>query len=204
MSERRTIAVSQRIDDHPERDERRDALDQRLAQWLIAAGRLPVPVPNGLGAQAVVIRWLEALGVGGIVLSGGGEIGQAPERDATERALLAYARDRGLPVLGICRGMQMMAVEAGASLKPVSGHVRTRHALRGAIRETVNSYHGNALAMCPSGYEVLAVSEDGEIEAIGNPTTGWEGWMWHPERDVPFAPWSLSRAGAVLRIGPSP
>lgn len=122
------VAVSQRVDHFPARDEVRDALDQRLASWLQANGCLPVPVPNRL---ADVSGWLARLGVQGLVLSGGNDIGAEPLRDATERAMLAHAMKHRLPLLGICRGMQMLALWAGGQLEKVSGHVGTRHRLQG-------------------------------------------------------------------------
>lgn len=49
------------------------------------------------------------------LLSGGNDIGKIDERDKTERRLLDYASDRALPALGLCRGMQMMALWAGGA-----------------------------------------------------------------------------------------
>ncbi|PCR98231.1 gamma-glutamyl-gamma-aminobutyrate hydrolase [Pseudomonas fluorescens] len=185
----KVVAVSQRVDSHPERGETRDALDQRLIGFLLAAGFVPVPVPNGLPLD----HWLAAVAPHAIVLSGGNDIGQCPARDHTESELLDHARARQLPVLGICRGMQMLAHWSGGELKPVTGHVRTRHQLSGRIVAEVNSYHGLALASCPQGFEVMARSEDGEIEAIRHLQLPWEGWMWHPEREADFAFHDLQR-----------
>jgi putative glutamine amidotransferase len=89
--------------------------------------------------------------------------------------------------------MQMLAHWSGVSLKPVTGHVRTRHQLSGQIAAEVNSYHSLALADCPPGFEVLARSEDGEIEAIRHLQRPWQGWMWHPERENDFASHDLQR-----------
>ncbi|MBU6956867.1 gamma-glutamyl-gamma-aminobutyrate hydrolase family protein [Pseudomonas sp. CVAP len=197
----KVVAVSQRVDVIPERGENRDALDQRLVTLLLVAGFIPVPIPNGLYLQTpdggvihdALDDWLNAVSPQAIVLSGGNDIGQCSARDLTESRLLDHARSHNLPVLGICRGMQMIAHSEGGELKPVTGHVRTRHTLSGQIVAEVNSYHSFALADCPEGFEVLARSEDGEIEAIRHLSLPWEGWMWHPEREAFFASHDVHR-----------
>jgi len=190
-------AVSQRVDVLEQREERRDGLDQRLAQFLLAAGCLTAPVPNGYAGAAALADWLARIRPDLVVLTGGGDIGRHPERDATERVLLEYAGSR--PLLGICRGMQVLAEAGGAALRPLAGHIRSRHRLAGEIGGTVNSYHGLGLAACPPDYAVLARSEEGEIEAIGHLHRPWEGWMWHPEREAEFDPRDLQRLRELIR-----
>jgi gamma-glutamyl-gamma-aminobutyrate hydrolase PuuD len=192
------IAVSQRVDRYPARDENRDAVDQRLLEFVAACGGLPVPVPNTLAYNDDLAPWLNVVRPAAIVLSGGNDIGSCTERDSTERELLSYARMASIPVLGICRGMQMMAVWAGGELKQVAGHVRTRHRLSGEILGTANSYHAINLVECPPDFVILARSEDNEIEAIRHASLGWEGWMWHPEREMEFDRRDLTRMKGLM------
>lgn len=163
-----------------------DALAQNWATFLNTA--LPdaawIPLPN-LGANSIR-AYCEQWDINRLLLTGGEDIGVSHIRDETERDLLAWAKDRQLPVLGICRGMQMMAAYAGATLKPIDGHVQKRHVLSGDFVHEVNSFHNYGLADCPEGFVVSAKADDGEIEAICNTELHWEGWMWHPEREASF------------------
>ncbi len=194
----RAVAVSQRVDDHPLRRETRDALDQRLVQWLYRAGFVPYPVPNVLIDFSALEAWLDLLHPAGIVLSGGNDPGQIGLRDRTEEAMCDYARQHRLPLLGICRGMQMMGVWTQTEIRPVTGHVASRHSLSGELTGTVNSFHNYSLATCPAGFRVLAQSEDGEIEAVQHLTLPWEGWMWHPEREDTFSARDLQRLRSLF------
>jgi N5-(cytidine 5'-diphosphoramidyl)-L-glutamine hydrolase len=196
------VAVSQRVDRFPERQERRDALDQRIATWLERAGVLAFPVPNQWSAANNLRAWLDALQPEAVVLSGGEDLHQTPERDDTERALLRFAGENRLPMLGLCRGLQMMSVFAGGTLERLPDHAGCRHALVAAncseLSSAVNSFHAWGLKACPPGYEVLARAPDGSIEAIRHMTLPWEGWMWHPERESVFAASELSRLQSLL------
>jgi len=177
------VIVTQRVVHIEARNETADSLDQQLVDLLLSVGILPVPVSNRLVVRSRLEDWLNHVRPRGIVLSGGNDIGESPDRDQTELLLIAHARAHSLPLLGICRGMQMLGSWAGTGLKPVQNHVGQRHTLRGQIRGCVNSYHNFALSSCPREFAVLAQSEDGEIEAIRHEQLPWEGWMWHPERE---------------------
>lgn len=187
------VAVSQRVDAVPGREEIRDGIDQRLVNWISQAGGLPFPVPNGLTPGELAV-WIGTLKPRAIVLSGGADLGAFPLRDASERLLLDHAASRELPVLGICRGMQMMAVWLGCELQRVSGHVGVRHLLQGKLTGEVNSFHEWGLAASPPDCEVLAVAEDGSIEAMRHLIFPWEAWMWHPERERVFSAPDIDRA----------
>ncbi|WP_201241541.1 gamma-glutamyl-gamma-aminobutyrate hydrolase family protein [Halorhodospira halophila] len=190
--------MSQRRDAIDGRDETRDALDVRLAGLLWSLGFVPIPLCSAVAAAqgdatdnaCAAAAYLDALAPEGIVLSGGNDIGQAPERDRLEHAALAYARLPGVPVLGICRGLQMIHVHQGGELEPLSGHVAVEHTVTGAWlggQRRVNSYHDLGLAEEALGAELepLAWAEDGSVEALRHRDLPWLGIMWHPERDTP-------------------
>lgn len=183
------VAVSQRVDEYVDRKEVRDALDQQLVKFLMSAGYMPIPISNALlgdSNEQYFERWVAHVKPAAIVLSGGNDLGSNDLRDTAESRFLDYAEGERIPVLGICRGMQMMGVRAGSELVPVKGHVCTHHKLLGEIVGDVNSYHDFSLATCPDSYLVVARSADGVIEAIRHRDLPWEGWMWHPERVVGF------------------
>lgn len=203
------MAITQRIDSGAGGAELRDALDQRLVQWLVHAGFLPIPVPNTLSAtghpcESTLGSWLQAIQPGAAILSGGNDVGEYAARDETERYLLSWAETKRVPVLGICRGLQMMAVWAGVALVKKAGHVGIRHQLTVPVDKEewpteVNSYHNWGLPSCPEGFKVAALAEDGSIEAIKHVELPWEGWMWHPEREASFSLQDIKRLKRLFR-----
>src|SRR5580698_10911742 len=104
----KTIAITQRVAVIPQYGERRDCLDQAWARFIAACGLLPLALPN---IPEVALSLFRNVDVAGLLLTGGNDLaalgGDAPERDATENALVDDAEARGLPVLGVCRGMQL-------------------------------------------------------------------------------------------------
>jgi len=201
------VGITQRVDHITSRNEFRDALDRRLVEWLLQAGYLSTPIPNVLIKiktkersidETILKQWLETVKISALILSGGNDIGESPERDATERYLLSWAKLESIPVLGICRGLQMMTAVAGGKLVRIDNHVRTRHKIIHAkdsdnLPRIVNSYHSWGIDSIPDEYEILATSDDGRIEAIKHKEMRWEGWMWHPEREATFSLKELER-----------
>jgi len=185
------ILLSQSVCFESKRNETRDFIDHRLVNFLHTLGFVVIPVPNSLIGEVKdgiadannVVTWVNDFEVGGIVLSGGNDIGEFPARDFTEFSLLDLAIARRWPVLGICRGMQVIAKKFGSQLLPIGNHVCINHDIVGEINRNVNSYHRKHISECPDGFRVLARAEDGCIEAIRNDHLNWEGWMWHPERN---------------------
>lgn len=197
MSRRgRAIGITQRVDVVPQRGERRDALDQAWIALLSQLGFLPVPIPNRADLVPAV---LSDSSLAGVILSGGNDLVHfegastgAPERDACERALIDACAERDLPVLGVCRGMQMLCDHYGSRLEPIEGHVGGVHAidvskaaaLDLSSRTQVNSFHRFGVYPAGLGSELYAVATapDGSIEAVAHRRYRQAGIMWHPER----------------------
>ena len=132
-----------------------------------------------------------------MVLSGGETIARLQERDSFELSLLKEAEDSGLPVLGICRGMQVILSAKGAVATEISNHAGTRHPLTGTISGEVNSFHDLGFTSVPNGFEVLSTAPDGSIEAVYCSKSNWLGIMWHPEREATI---DAEQASIILQM----
>jgi N5-(cytidine 5'-diphosphoramidyl)-L-glutamine hydrolase len=183
----KAVAVSQRVVVDPPHGTRRDCLDQVWIKFLVRCGLTPIPVPNSVDAALAICDQ-----VSGIVLTGGNDLtaygGDAPERDETETALLDLAERRGLPVLGVCRGMQVIQHRFGGQLKKVQGHVapRQRISIDGRSLE-VNSFHNFGATEVHLPLVSWAIADDGVIKAVRHQARPMIGVMWHPERLEPFS-----------------
>lgn len=182
------VLYTQRVEIVKSYGERRDCADQNIPRFIEACGYLPVPVPN---VWSIVEQVLLSMSPAGIVLTGGNSLekygGDAPERDEVERKLLSFAIEKGIPVYGICRGMQMIEDFFGNALEDVQGHVAQRHEIFGLMGQmVVNSFHNQASFELKQPLEILAQTREGVIEAVCFREKKILGTMWHPEREVPF------------------
>lgn len=209
------VSATRRTDQGRERV----ALSTTYVRALARVGLVPIVVPPTLDPDAacgVLDR------VQGLVLSGGEDVEPArygtiphpkleetdPARDAVELALIAGAARRALPVLAICRGLQILNVALGGTLYqdlasecpgPIDHADRNvRHALRiephsrlhtamvGAA-PTVNTRHHQAIRDVAPGLRVTARAADGVIEGVERRDAGapWTlAVQWHPEDDL--------------------
>lgn len=182
------IAVSQRVVTDSNTRERRDALDQSWPGFLKHCGLLPLIIPNHLPTVKPLIQRNTLCG---ILLTGGNDLaaygGDAPERDEVEAYLLSRAKATNLPLLGVCRGMQMIMHDAGVKLEPVQGHVSARQTIEiDGVQQTVNSYHTLGAVHATAQLRVWARSDDGVVKAIHSNDKPITGIMWHPERISPY------------------
>ena len=187
-----------------------------------AGGRLITMRPDAAGdpdvnPEAVKVL-LEEEKIDGVLLTGGGDVdpklyGGDPNttrlvhrlRDDFEIALIRAARERGLPMLGICRGCQILNIALGGTIRNLRKEqdvkglhlVLTGHMVEldpgSKLAETLGvrhltkvvSLHGNAVGKPAPGVRIAATGPGGVVEAIEADSAGQTGWIvgiqWHPE-----------------------
>jgi len=174
-------------------DEPRDCIARNWAIFIQRAlpGCRWLPVPN-IGEAAA--EYARGWGLDGFILSGGDDIGASPVRDETEASLLRLAQAARMPVLGVCRGAQMLNAHLGGTIAPCRGHVASRHAVTlsrsvgsHGVGDTieVNSFHQMAVPVDGLGNGLLPLALDGtgNVEGFIHASLPWAGVMWHPERE---------------------
>jgi putative glutamine amidotransferase len=187
------------------------SLNMSYVAAVARAGGIPVPVPPS-GADVVAL----VAGLDGLILTGGGDLDPAcygeepaaevygvdPERDRLEFAALAAAEQADVPVLAICRGLQLVNVSRGGSLiqhvDDEALHWQTTPAHEGAHavdihpgsrlasfvgpeQLMVNSYHHQAIGRLGDGLVVVA-DAGGLVEAFETTDGLVLGVQWHPEQ----------------------
>ncbi len=196
-------------------DNKRFSLPSVYVDAVRRAGGIPVLIPPGEPDLTQLLDLLD-----GVILSGGGDIDPQlyagtrhetiymldPERDSSEIKLARLLVDQDLPVLGICRGTQILNVALGGTLiehlpdvvgeevlhrapprLPVSHEVTVAPDSRlAAILRQTNvspaSWHHQAIRQPAPGLQVVASATDGTIEAVEMPSHRWLiAVQWHPE-----------------------
>ena len=199
---------------------KRSYVNKDYVDSVIQAGGTPLIIPFSEDNE-VIASQMELLD--GLILSGGHDVfpyhyGQEPtrplgevfpERDKYEYELFKLAQEKNIPVLGICRGLQIMNTYAGGTLhqdlcfinsdKPILKHWQGNHpsqethlvsveegsklsSIFGEQSFLVNSFHHQVLDKVAEGYKVVAKASDVVVEAIEKVDANFVvGVQWHPE-----------------------
>lgn len=182
------IAITQRVEEYSKYKERRDVIDQKWIELLISCDFVPVLVPNNITAAKEILNELE---ISGIIFTGGNSLvkyeGDASERDEVERFCLEFAINKNIPVLGVCRGMQVIQDYFGIELYRISGHVMKVQKINWLNNPImVNSYHNWGTKETVDDLIITGISDDGIVKSIVHKYKLIHGIMWHPERISPF------------------
>lgn len=146
------------------------------------AGYLPLPLAYHIpfSQYAPFVR--------GVILSGGNDLARfcddelSHKRDAYEKDLLEYCVKKRIPVLGVCRGAQMIAQYFSCEIAPLQGHIGS-HKLHAQGQEfRVNSFHNYGVRSVSSELESIALASDTSIEGFRHRELAIFGVMWHIER----------------------
>lgn len=200
---------------------------------VIRAGGIPVIIPP-CEDKDVIINTLDK--IDGLILSGGGDANPLfwgeepspmlhsinPERDLAELLTIRLAYNRQIPILGICRGIQMMVVALDGSIHQDISHVegvikhsqdlardKESHSVRieedsilhqifGRKEAYVNSFHHQAVRDAGTHFRITATAPDGVVEAIeSTEEKPIIGVQWHPEcleSGAPIFKWLVGQA----------
>lgn len=221
---------------HRDDDERWEAVLEGYPRAVLDAGGLPLILPISHAAPALVEAYLEV--IDGLLLTGGADIhpsfyGQVvlercgeidEERDRFEMELVHAARSRDLPLLGICRGLQVLNVALGGSLyqdlsyrkgtDPAHQSSRERRGgpahrvtimegsrlaeILGAQELHVTSTHHQIIRDLAPDLTVNAIASDGVVEGVEGPGRFLLAVHWHPERMVTRHPEQLALFRALV------
>ena len=233
------------ITTEPDDLENRVGVGRNYVYRVMEVGGAPLLMPCGQIAPMLVEDWLDR--VDGLLLTGGGDLCMdcyggkpysegseacvewvMPERDVMEEPLVKAAWERNIPVLGICRGMQVMNVVRGGTLVRDHSELERADAIQHSHREEinkpfhtvtldkdsqvarilgtcqmeVNSLHHQAVDELGEGARVVGRAADGVVEAMEWPERDFFlGVQWHPEiiRNTPRLFEALVKAAAEYR-----
>ncbi len=191
------IGISQRVEKDSRTGETRDSLDQNWYRLLNYLKIIPIPLSNLIDFDS---NYYNSLGIEGIILTGGNDLSylrtksSSEDRDLLEKSLIKVSIELNKPILGICRGLQMINSYFGGKLKPIKNHVDKKNTLYMNKKQIdVICYHSFCITKKNIGndLEILATDSQGNIEALRHKKHAITGIMWHPEREYPYSDYNL-------------
>jgi putative glutamine amidotransferase len=172
--------------------ERRDGISHDWIKFLEKYEIVPLLISN---AYQDLNKFLNSFSFDAVLLTGGDDLGD-PLRDRCESLMLEYALEKEMPVLGVCRGAQMINSFFGGQISKClqDGHVGQFHevkiidTLSGVLDEDlyrVNSFHNDCVYLPDLAKELVpfATSQGEIVEAFYHPYYPVTAVQWHPERE---------------------
>tara|TARA_Y100000996_G_C22529671_1_gene646004 strand:+ start:186 stop:827 length:642 start_codon:yes stop_codon:yes gene_type:complete len=190
------IGISLRVEFIEKYNEKRDTISHDWINFLQKMNCIPLLIPNNIQNLEDYITNMD---LDGVILSGGDNIGDFPERDRTEDEILKFVIKNKIPTLGVCRGMQIMNNFFAGEIRKnaTSKHVGKSHNIDIINNDVinvlenskinVNSFHNNLIMKEDIGeeLEIFALDEnDHSVEGYLHRKFPIMGVMWHPERNL--------------------
>jgi len=178
------ILITQRIDKVGEFKEIRDNISQDFLNMIDQLNYIPILVPNNLNLIKNIVK---STNFEGIILTGGGNPKKNDVRQKVELFLIKHSIKFKKPLLGFCRGAQLINLYFGGSIKKVSNHVKKKHfLLSNNLKKKIktNCFHnfGITYETISNKINILAKTKDNSIEFFKHHNYEIYGIMWHPER----------------------
>ncbi|WP_104697211.1 MULTISPECIES: gamma-glutamyl-CDP-amidate hydrolase [unclassified Helicobacter] len=180
---KKMIGISQRLIEHAEYKEIREAL---AIDWGVFFRNKTNFIPLALSIEIDFLEYVPYLS--GVILSGGNDLfclnpdQLSKMRDDYERQIIEICLQRHIPLLGVCRGAQIIAKYFCGDFNQTSTHTKEHLITFLKKQYKVNSYHNYAITSLEN-FEILAQAEDGSIEAFCSHSHPIFGMLWHMERE---------------------
>ena len=190
------FGITMRVTNANGYDEPRDSIARDWSNYILEA--FPESkylfIPN-IGEKA--INFIKKWDINVLIISGGDDLGVNPDRDTTENKLSEYAIKEDIPVIAICRGLQLILTRYGGKLINgdttfIKQHRTNKHdIIVDDSMHSVNSYHTNMIdeKTVNNSFTVFArCISDNSVEGVRNDSI--LAMMWHPEREEKMEKWN--------------
>lgn len=182
------IGISTRVTHAINYNEERDSIARDWSTFMLKnfSDAKFIFLPN---IEDDIEEYIQKWNVNCFFLTGGEDFGTSTSRDITEINILKYAIKHDMPIIGICRGFQLLASNLGATIikqNEKTIHLSNNHIVVNNNQEyLVNSFHSNIVSFkeVPNKFETIAICKiDNSLEAFKY--ENMLGLMWHPERTL--------------------
>jgi N5-(cytidine 5'-diphosphoramidyl)-L-glutamine hydrolase len=212
------IGITMRVVEHQQYVEHRDALSHDWTNFISQHFPDAVLIPL-LNNPKKIIGWLSKLNLDALILSNGNDWESAADRDETERLIVDYCLNVQIPVLGVCRGLQVINILFGGKLEKdimsigKANHVACEHPVHlkypifqkliNSDQVIVNSYHNQGVFLEGLAKELqgFATTEEGVVEGLFHPNQPILAIQWHPERKSPSMEFDQQLISRFLQEG---
>ena len=192
------IAITQRLINNHTYFEQREALDINFARLMNSCNIIPIILPVKYDFE----HYFNQFDIDGVILTGGNDLGVLDKndlsimRDDFEKNLIKFCIEKKIPLMGMCRGMQIIADYFGSSFKKIETEVNVRYDIKPNRSsayfkylkklKNLNSFHDYSIENLSKDLIVSATDTKGVIKAIEHKSEKIFAQMWHSEREKTF------------------